>query len=88
MERWFAELTRKHLRRGVHTSTAQLEADIREPPAAIMTAKSSRFEIEVGPGLIEHRARKFSKISSFDFLPLQDLSQRKAFVMELLALFI
>jgi transposase len=28
-ERWFAELTRKQLRRGVHTSTKQLEADIR-----------------------------------------------------------
>jgi transposase len=29
IERWFAELTRKQLRRGVHTSTHQLEADIR-----------------------------------------------------------
>ena len=29
VERWFAELTRKQLRRGVHTSTRQLEADIR-----------------------------------------------------------
>jgi transposase len=29
VERWFAELTRKKLRRGVHTSTTQLEADIR-----------------------------------------------------------
>ena len=29
VERWFAELTRKQLRRGVHTSTTQLEADIR-----------------------------------------------------------
>ncbi|AYG59116.1 IS630 family transposase [Rhizobium jaguaris] len=29
VERWFAELTRKQLRRGVHTSTAQLEADIK-----------------------------------------------------------
>lgn len=28
VERWFAELTRKQLRRGVHTSTAQLKADI------------------------------------------------------------
>jgi transposase len=28
VERWFAELTRKKLRRGVHTSTRQLEADI------------------------------------------------------------
>jgi transposase len=27
-ERWFAELTRKQLRRGVHTSTKQLETDI------------------------------------------------------------
>jgi len=29
VERWFAELTRKQLRRGVHTSTVQLEAIIR-----------------------------------------------------------
>jgi len=29
VERWFAELTRKQLRRGVHTSTRQLERDIR-----------------------------------------------------------
>jgi transposase len=29
IERWFAELTRKQLRRGVHTSTNQLETDIR-----------------------------------------------------------
>lgn len=29
VERWFGELTRKQLRRGVHTSTKQLEDDIR-----------------------------------------------------------
>ncbi len=29
VERWFAELTRKQLRRGVHTSIRQLETDIR-----------------------------------------------------------
>lgn len=29
VERWFAELTRKQIQRGVHTSTTQLEADIR-----------------------------------------------------------
>jgi transposase len=29
VERWFAELTRKKLKRGVHRSVAQLEADIR-----------------------------------------------------------
>jgi hypothetical protein len=29
VERWFTELTRKQIRRGVHTSTKQLEADIR-----------------------------------------------------------
>jgi transposase len=29
VERWFAELTRKQLRRGVHTSIRQLESDIR-----------------------------------------------------------
>ena len=29
VERWFAELTRKQLQRGVHASTRQLEADIR-----------------------------------------------------------
>ncbi len=29
VERWFAELTRKQICRGVHTSTKELEADIR-----------------------------------------------------------
>jgi len=29
VERWFAELTRKQIERGVHTSVRQLEADIR-----------------------------------------------------------
>jgi transposase len=29
IERWFAELTRKQIQRGVHTSVRQLEADIR-----------------------------------------------------------
>ena len=29
VERWFAELTRKQIIRGVHTSTKQLEDDIR-----------------------------------------------------------
>jgi len=29
VERWFAELPRKRLQRGVHTSVRQLEADIR-----------------------------------------------------------
>lgn len=28
VERWFPELTRKQLQRGVHRSTAELEADI------------------------------------------------------------
>jgi hypothetical protein len=28
VERWFAELTRKRLRRGVHTSVRRLQADI------------------------------------------------------------
>lgn len=28
VERWFAELTRKQLQRGVHRSVAELEADI------------------------------------------------------------
>ena len=29
VERWFAELARKRLRQGIHTSVRQLEADIR-----------------------------------------------------------
>src|SRR6187399_1036486 len=29
VERWFAELTRKRLKRGVHTSVGKLQADIR-----------------------------------------------------------
>jgi hypothetical protein len=30
VERWFAELTTKKLRHGIHTSVRQLNADIRE----------------------------------------------------------
>ncbi len=30
VERWFAELTRKQLQRGVHRCVAELEADIRQ----------------------------------------------------------
>ena len=48
VERWFAELTRKQLQRGVHTSTRQLEADIRafidkhnENPKPFKWAKSA-----------------------------------------------
>ena len=48
VERWFAELTRKQLQRGVHTSTRQLEADIRafiekhnEDPKPFKWAKSA-----------------------------------------------
>ena len=48
VERWFAELTRKQLQRGVHTSTGQLEADIRsfidrhnENPAPFKWTKSA-----------------------------------------------
>jgi transposase len=48
VERWFAELTRKQLQRGVHTSTGQLEADIRtfierhnEKPAPFKWTKSA-----------------------------------------------
>jgi hypothetical protein len=29
VERWFAELSRKQIQRGVHTSVRELEADIR-----------------------------------------------------------
>ena len=48
VERWFAELTRKRLRRGVHTSVRQLESDIRsfidrhnENPKPFKWAKSA-----------------------------------------------
>ncbi|ESW62905.1 hypothetical protein X773_34015 [Mesorhizobium sp. LSJC285A00] len=40
VERWFAELTRKQLRRGVHTSTSQLEADIRSSLSGTMRTQS------------------------------------------------
>ena len=49
VERWFAELTRKQLQRGVHTSTRLLEADIRafiekhnEDPKPFKWTKSRR----------------------------------------------
>ena len=51
VERWFAELTRKQLQRGVHTSTRQLEADIRafiekhnEDPKPFRWTKSADVE--------------------------------------------
>ena len=42
VERWFAELTNKQLRRGVHRSVAQLKAAIREFIAAHQ-AKATPF---------------------------------------------
>jgi hypothetical protein len=38
VDRWFAELTRKQIQRGVHTSVRQLEADIR--PSSTCTSKT------------------------------------------------
>jgi hypothetical protein len=43
VERWFAEPTRKRLRRGVHTSVRQLEADIR---AFIDRRKSKALQMD------------------------------------------
>jgi len=40
VERWFAELTRKRLRRGIHTSVRQLEADI--APSSTDTTKTPK----------------------------------------------
>ena len=37
VERFFADLTEKQIRRGVHRSTAQLEADIRAAPSSTHT---------------------------------------------------
>ena len=39
VERWFAELTNKQLRRGVHRSVDQLKAAIRESIARIMPSE-------------------------------------------------
>ncbi|SFK22974.1 DDE superfamily endonuclease [Bradyrhizobium sp. Gha] len=40
IERWFAELTRKQIQRGVHTSVRQLEADIRTFIASMRKVRS------------------------------------------------
>ena len=48
VERWFAELTRKRLRRGVHTSVRQLDADIR---SFIDPAPAKSPAIHRGPSL-------------------------------------
>jgi transposase len=45
IERWFAELTRKQLRRGVHRSTRALEDDIR-PFVLVKTADEILASIE------------------------------------------
>jgi hypothetical protein len=68
VERWFAEHTRKQLQRGVHTSSSQLEADIRafierhnENPKPYKWTKSAeeifasvkRFRHETPAGLMQ-----------------------------------
>lgn len=62
VERWFAELTRKRLRRGVHTSTSQLEADIRtfierhnEKPKPYKWTKSADEILSSVKRVVSHR---------------------------------
>lgn len=50
VECWFAELTRKQLRRGVHTSTKQLETDIWPAAGFVDTEKRCFMKPEVGYG--------------------------------------
>jgi hypothetical protein len=59
VERWFAELTRKRLPRGVHTSVGHLQADIRafiEPaqpkPQALQMDQVPRSNIGFGEALL------------------------------------
>ena len=59
VERWFAELTRKRLRRGVHTSVRHLQADIRalhrpaQPkPQALQMDQVRRSNIGFGEALL------------------------------------
>ena len=50
VERWFADLTRKQIRRGVHTSTSQLEADIRAARKKWRASKGERLRASVPHG--------------------------------------
>jgi len=69
VERWFAELTRKRLRRGVHTSVRQLQADIRafidrydQNPKPFKWTKSADPDPHLGQALLseytEHIMRR------------------------------
>jgi hypothetical protein len=66
VERWFAELTRKRLRRGIHTSVKQLEADIRSfidrnnqnPRPFKWTKSADQILASVQSVLFDHQNRK------------------------------
>jgi hypothetical protein len=58
VERWFAEPTRKRLRRGVHTSVRQLEADIR---AFIDRRKSKALQMDKSADQILASVKRFCR---------------------------
>lgn len=60
VERWFAELTRKQLQRGVHRSTAELEADI----AAFIEATAKIRSLTHGASLPTKSSRPSSASAS------------------------
>jgi transposase/transposase-like protein len=72
VEGWFAELTRKKLRRGVHTSTSQLEADIRsfiewhnENPKPYKWTKSADEILSVVKRFCQRQSRLYVTNSRF-----------------------
>lgn len=71
MERWFAELTRKQLRRGVHRPIADLEADIatfiethNEDPKPYRWVKSAD---EIGASVKQFCQRTQTHAANFGF---------------------
>jgi transposase len=70
VERWFAELTNKQLRRGVHRSVAQLEAAIREFIAAHHANPKPFVWTKTADQVLESIARFAQRTLDFQAAPL------------------
>jgi transposase len=63
VERWFAELTNKQIRRGVHRSVQALEKDIRNWIAAWNTDPKPHVWTKTADEILEHLASYLNKTS-------------------------
>jgi transposase len=70
VERWFAELTNKQLRRGAHRSVAQLEAAIREFIDAHHSDPRPFVWTKTADQILEHIARFAQRTLDFQAAPL------------------